>query len=389
MTHLNKKLLLVILIITSGCLVEEEETTPAPTPTQYTLTVTAGEGGSVSTDGGTYDEGTTVTITATPSEGYRFSGWEGNDSTSESITITLNSNQTIKALFNLIPIYNFTISVTRATLEVSGVNITSNRTIANSGRYIEGTFQEGTIIEIVATPIENMKFNGWEGIESNQTSFTIEGVSDINISAEFIPIVCPDDDCWVRLYSGRGDTVIFEIDENGYHKVFPRWYSANFGEFNILIESSPTNAFCQYAGVPAVSSNFDSNAFYEIEGNISFTLPLYNPFQSLYSQGNNPIKVKDTIVSLSYFQGQIVPFVQETTIYHTVKDKMECYGWDEPFSGPTPSVTGNCLLYSKRKVGPIIRDFIGDTIKIYSNTFFDCGSNSISVKDSISVIIME
>jgi hypothetical protein len=71
-----------------------------------------------------------------------------------------------------------------------------------------------------------------------------------------------------------------------------------------------------------------------------------------------------------------------------VKDKMECYGWDGP-SGPVPNETGNCLLYSKRKVGPIIRDFIGDTIKIYSDTFFDCGSNSISVKDSISVIIME
>ena len=72
------------------------------TTVQYTLTVSASEGGTISTEGGTYDEGTEVTITATPSEGYFFAGWEGNDSTSESLTITLNSNQTFQALFELI-----------------------------------------------------------------------------------------------------------------------------------------------------------------------------------------------------------------------------------------------------------------------------------------------
>ena len=72
------------------------------TTVQYTLTVSASEGGTISTEGGIYDEGTEVTITATPSEGYFFAGWEGNDSTSESLTITLNSNQTFQALFELI-----------------------------------------------------------------------------------------------------------------------------------------------------------------------------------------------------------------------------------------------------------------------------------------------
>ena len=60
-----------------SCSTEEEDTTPPPSivatpepeppaPTQFTLTVTAGEGGTVSTEGGTYDEGTEVTISATP-----------------------------------------------------------------------------------------------------------------------------------------------------------------------------------------------------------------------------------------------------------------------------------------------------------------------------------
>ncbi|MDA9630829.1 hypothetical protein N9S80_03170 [Flavobacteriaceae bacterium] len=81
---------------------EPEAETPEPVVVQYTLTVTVSEGGSV-TDGGTFDDGTEVTITATPNEGYQFVGWEGSTATEENLTITLNSNQDYQALFELIP----------------------------------------------------------------------------------------------------------------------------------------------------------------------------------------------------------------------------------------------------------------------------------------------
>ena len=90
--------------------VQTPQQEPEPEPVEYTLTVSAAEGGTVSTEGGTYEEGTEITITATPSEGYRFTGWEGNTSTEESLTITLNSNQTYQALFELIPIYTLTVT---------------------------------------------------------------------------------------------------------------------------------------------------------------------------------------------------------------------------------------------------------------------------------------
>ena len=80
---------LTAFLILYSCSAEEEDTTPPPTiiqtpepepppPTQYTLTVSAGEGGTVSTEGGTFDEGTEVTITATPDDGNEFVGWEGS-----------------------------------------------------------------------------------------------------------------------------------------------------------------------------------------------------------------------------------------------------------------------------------------------------------------------
>ena len=99
-------------ILVQSCSTDEENTVaqivqtqePEGQVNQYTLTVTSAEGGTVSSEGGTYDEGTEVTITASANEGYRFTGWEGNDSTSENLTITLNSNQTYQALFELLPV---------------------------------------------------------------------------------------------------------------------------------------------------------------------------------------------------------------------------------------------------------------------------------------------
>ena len=193
--------------------------------------------------------------------------------------------------------------------------------------------------------------------------------------------ICPDGDCWVRLYTD------FEEDSNGYHLVTPEWFSETSGRFNLHIESSPTIVRCQYNGVTVVSSRFDSDTFLEVESGLSFTFGLYNPFESLYTQQGNIIKVRDTTVTLNYFQGEIIPVVQETSVNHDVKNKMECFGWDNPYSGTTPLETGNCILYSKRIVGSLIREMIGDTLKIYSETFFDCGMNSESVRDSISVII--
>ena len=193
--------------------------------------------------------------------------------------------------------------------------------------------------------------------------------------------ICPDGDCWVKLYTD------FEEDSNGYHHVEPYWFSETSGRFDLLIESSPTIGRCQYNGMTVVSSKFDSDTFWEVESGLSFTFGLYNPFESLYTQQGNIIKVRDTTVTIDYFQGEIIPVVQETSIYHDVKDKMECYGWSNPKSGNTPLETGNCILYSKRIVGPLIREMIGDTLKIYSETFFDCGMGSKFIRDSISVII--
>ena len=191
---------------------------------------------------------------------------------------------------------------------------------------------------------------------------------------------CPNGECWVRIYTD------FEVDSNGYHHVEPFWYSQNSGRFNLHIESSPTMEVCHYHGVPYVTSKFNSDTYWEVESGLSFTFGLYNPFESLYTQQGNIIKVRDTTVTIDYFQGEIIPIVQDTYIRMDIKNKIECYGEENPRMGTKLLDIEKCSLYSKRIVGPLIRDMVGDTIKIYSETWFDC-SPSKFVRDSISVII--
>ena len=188
---------LLSFILIYSCSTEEEESVtpvvqtpqpqPEPEPVEYTLTVSAAEGGTVSTEGGTYEEGTEVTITATASEGYRFIGWEGNNSTNESLTITLNSNQTYRALFELIPIYTLTVTTSEG------------GTVSTEG----GEYQEGAEIEITATPNEGYRFDGWEGINSNENTLTLTVNSDTELSPIFKLIIQTPTSYGVDEYWGK------------------------------------------------------------------------------------------------------------------------------------------------------------------------------------------
>lgn len=79
----------------------EKTEIPEPLPENYTITVNAEGGGSVS-GGGSYKEGVSATVTAMPDDGYKFVGWMENDgliSTEDSYTFTVTSNRTLTAVF--------------------------------------------------------------------------------------------------------------------------------------------------------------------------------------------------------------------------------------------------------------------------------------------------
>ena len=85
-------------------------TPPVQTPaTQYQLTVNTSANGSVSPSGGTYNDGTSISITASPETGYEFVNWtdsSGNElSTNPTYTFNINSDTTITANYEELLFY--------------------------------------------------------------------------------------------------------------------------------------------------------------------------------------------------------------------------------------------------------------------------------------------
>ena len=89
---------LLFFLLSSCTKNDDNSTTSKPIDLKYTLTVSSSEGGTVSNSGGSFQSGTKVSITATPSEGYRFLNWSDGvtDITRE---ILINSNISITAQF--------------------------------------------------------------------------------------------------------------------------------------------------------------------------------------------------------------------------------------------------------------------------------------------------
>jgi len=90
--------------VPEGRIYQLRVTTDNDNETQFSLNVSLDppEGGSVTLDppGGTYPEGTVVTLTAVPAENYGFAGWSGDISgTSSTMTVTMDSDKSVTAHF--------------------------------------------------------------------------------------------------------------------------------------------------------------------------------------------------------------------------------------------------------------------------------------------------
>lgn len=140
----------------------------APPPLQYTLTTSAGSGGSVS-PGGVFNPGTTVAVTATPDALHDFAGWNGDAGGSTNpISVMIDRDKAVQALFSL---KNFTL-----TTSASGGSVTSG-----------GTYPYGTTLTLSATPDSTHRFVGWTGDASGSApSVSITMNSAKSVQAVFV-----------------------------------------------------------------------------------------------------------------------------------------------------------------------------------------------------------
>ena len=134
---------------------------------KYDVSISSSEGGRINiftrnggnTQSGTFDAGTVLKINATPDDGYKFIGWTGSNETSMEITITVNSNISLQAIFSKIFSYNSKeyshVELSEppygGTIFITGNIITpSNKTVYDSMVYKEAIQDLCMIDEMVA-----------------------------------------------------------------------------------------------------------------------------------------------------------------------------------------------------------------------------------------------
>jgi hypothetical protein len=169
----------------------------APASPSYTLTIAGSAGGNVTTPGVgnfTYYEGTVIYLVATPHAGYHFVDWSGNVSTISNVrrpatSITINGSYSIMANFEVNPPARYMLAV----LGAPGGSVV----VPGEGTF---TYDVGTVVNLVATPVSGYEFSGWSGdvdavadVDAASTNITVSGNrSYILICANFreSPGVC-------------------------------------------------------------------------------------------------------------------------------------------------------------------------------------------------------
>jgi uncharacterized repeat protein (TIGR02543 family) len=145
----------------------------------YTLTtsIVPAQGGTVAPSAGTYDEGASVSLTATPAAGYRFDRWTGDAAgNTATISITMNANKSVTA--NFVRIY----TLTTAALPAAGGSVTPG----------SGVYDEGAIVNLTATAAAGYRFDHWSGDASgNAPTVSVTMNANKSVIANFVPDTPP------------------------------------------------------------------------------------------------------------------------------------------------------------------------------------------------------
>jgi uncharacterized repeat protein (TIGR02543 family) len=175
-------------ILVDGCTFEMQVTSER---VQHLLRIYSPDGsGAVSPSPGPYyyDEGTPVTISASPSSGWGFSYWiiDGATNTNSTVTLTMDRDHEAKAYFYEIkPNYDLTVVV----------NPPGSGSVSPSG----GTYASGTQVTLTAKPNPGWVFTGWsDGASGNSISVTIIMDGNKKVTANFGYSTAPSVDFYIN-----------------------------------------------------------------------------------------------------------------------------------------------------------------------------------------------
>jgi hypothetical protein len=155
----------------------------AVAPIQYTVTLSSNPllGGIVAQSGtGTYNSGSSVTVTATQNAGYTFTNWTENG-----IAVSTNANYQFTIIQSRTLVANFTAASSQYTVALSSNPLVGGTTIGG------GSFNSGALVTVTATPNSGYSFTSWtEGVNiaSSNANYTFTITSNKILVANFTAI---------------------------------------------------------------------------------------------------------------------------------------------------------------------------------------------------------
>ena len=152
-----------------------------PEPVMHTITLSVDpEGGGTASGGGSAEDGGTITVTASPSNGHEFVGWRENGSivsSSASYTFTVTGDRSLTAVFvAVVPVYVVSVAVDPA----------GGGTVSGGG-----TYQEGASVTVTASAADGYSFTAWKEngtTVSTSASYTFTANSNRTLTAVFAAI---------------------------------------------------------------------------------------------------------------------------------------------------------------------------------------------------------
>ncbi len=168
----------------------------------YQLNITA-ENGTVAPESGEYKADTQLVLMAYPDEGYKFVAWNGTVSgIVNPLTITLNRDMDIIAVFSALPEYTLTV-------EAQNGSVTPG----------SGTYFEGDTVSLTAHADSGYVFTNWTG-DVQDTSTTIEIIMNRNytIEANFIKVTS----VWTDIHGNSPEVYPNPVYDKLHIEVSPR-----------------------------------------------------------------------------------------------------------------------------------------------------------------------
>lgn len=129
---------------------------------------------------GSFNAGTSVTLTATPDSGYRFSGWSGSCTGTDPCVLNMTQNQSVSATFQ-------TVSYTLEVQNQGNGAVTSSPEGINCGSMCSYSWSAGTTVTLQATPNAGYRFMGWSGGCTGMGTCVLTMSQNQRVSASFQP----------------------------------------------------------------------------------------------------------------------------------------------------------------------------------------------------------